>query len=251
MEYFSPRDVTLANTIVLAHKASGNSSTLRENTLEAVAYSFDHLDGVEVDIAISKDYGLWLTHDSKVKAIDKYFINVKDEEISDIKDDNGAQYYNRLEEVFKYMIDLNQDKYISLDVKYPFELITTKTFKKVAEKIGALVKEYNLQNKVFIESNSLFFLKEIKRQKQGMGTYFMCWGNYEKGVGEVYQNQLTGISFDYGRDDELVTESVDLAHELGVKVLVYTINDDEIKPVYNLGVDIIETDNIDFYKLLH
>ena len=45
----------------------------------------------------------------------------------------------------------------------------------------------------------------------------MCYGNYEKGIANTYSNKLTGISFDYGRDDELLPESIELAHGLGLK----------------------------------
>lgn len=37
-----------------------------ENTLDAVIYGKEHLDGIEIDIHISKDRTLWLSHDLEV-----------------------------------------------------------------------------------------------------------------------------------------------------------------------------------------
>ena len=251
IDYLTPNEISIEKTVVLAHRASGDTPGYQRNSLKAAIYGFTTLDGIEVDVAISKDHGLWLTHDSKVKSIDKYFINVPDEDIANIKDDHGNPYYDKLEDVLAYMETTKDDNFISLDVKYPFEIITNKTHKVVAKKISDMVNQYHLQGHVYIESNSIGFLKKIKNENNQLDTYYMCFGNYEKGVNTASQNKFTGISFAYGRDDELISESVELAHQLGVKVLVYTVNDAMINEVYPLNVDIIETDNMDFYDIVN
>ena len=250
IEYFEPQAATFEETKVLAHAASGNSNEFQRNTIEAVKYGLKNLDGIEIDIAISKDNGLWLSHDDKVLALDKQFINVSDSELEEIKDSLGNPYYDKLEDVLKYMSDSVQDKTISLDIKYPVTINPNAVLADAAERIVALVEHYGLQNNVVVESGSALFLKKIRKDNPLIGTYIMSYGNYESGIADAYEYGFTGISFNYNRDDELVKESVELAHELGIKILVYTINNEDISIVHALGVDIIETDHMDYYFLL-
>jgi len=249
MVEFEPQTIAFEKTIVLGHGASGNFPDFRRNTLKASILGLDSLNGIEVDISISKDNGLWLTKDNKVRSIDKYFIDASDATIAGIKDENDSPYYQKLEDVMQHMSGLAEEKTISLDVKRPNVLFANSIYSDVANKINSLIIEFGLEGRVLVESSSVEFLENISEQKALIESYFLCYGNYEKGIATAYQNGLTGISFDYGRDDELTQESTALAHELGLKVLVYTINDDEIKPVLGLNVDIIETDNMDFFVI--
>jgi glycerophosphoryl diester phosphodiesterase len=250
IEYFEPQEATFDETKVLGHAAVGYSEGYKNNTLIGAKYGLSRLDGIEIDIAISKDNGLWLAHDSKVVGLDKYFINVTDQEISEIVDENGNPYYDKLEDVLKYVADSTSDKTISLDVKFPTSIFANSIFEDAAKKIGELVSSNGLASQVVVESGSVNFLNEIEKQEPDIGTYIMCYGNYEGGIADAYKNGFTGISFNYNRDDELTQESVDLAHDLGIKVLVYTINDLDINVVHQLGVDIIETDHMNYYTVL-
>ena len=250
INYFETKPIYPNATIVMAHAATGNTPGIKRNTLEGAIFGLDTLDGIEIDISISKNRGLWLSHDQKVYTLDKYFINVNDETIAAIKDENNLPYYTPLEAVLKHMAQNTPDKTISLEIKYPFTLITTDVFNDVAYNINTLVNQYNLQGRVIVESQSVGLLKKLSEINETIGTYYMCYGNFEKGISRAYSNGLSGFSFDYGRDDELTFQSVALAHELGLKVLTYTINDEYIPIVYSTGADIIQTDNMNFYDLL-
>jgi glycerophosphoryl diester phosphodiesterase len=250
VEYFEPQEIAINKPIILAHAATGYSTDIGNNTLEGAIYGLNILDGIEVDVAISKDGGLWITHDSKVKSLDKYFINVTDNDIAGITDGNNDPYYDKLEDVLKYMSDSANDKTISLDIKYPFALFTNSIFSDAAIQISNMVLEYGLMGNVVVESNSVGFLTKVSKQEGEIGTYYICFGNYEKGIANAYQNDLTGISFDYDKSDEIIGPKIELAHELGLRVLLYPINDDKINKVYPSNADIIETDNMNFYDIL-
>jgi len=254
INYFEEQNqIQTTKTIVLAHAASGNSNEYRRNTLEAAKFGFEVLDGIEIDVAISKNFSLWLSHDAQILIngeYDDYFINVSDDVISNVIDENGKLYYHKLEDILSYMSENLTNNLISLDVKHPQAIFSDNAFDAAADEICNLVDKYKLDGKVVIESNSISFLKKFANIQTNIETYIMVYGDYEKGVSKAYSNGFTGFSFDYGRNDELVKESIDLAHSLGIKVLAYYINDDVINIGYEIGADIIETDNMSFYELL-
>ena len=53
-------------TRVLMARGKGNNTDLVENTFEAAQYGLSKLDGIELDIQMSKDGTLWLDHDNEV-----------------------------------------------------------------------------------------------------------------------------------------------------------------------------------------
>lgn len=251
IEYIQPDDaIPLSSPLVLAHGATGNSDH-KKNSLEGVKYGLSILDGVEIDIVMSKNGTLWLSHDTEVKTLDKNFIKAADSEITKVLDDDNLPYYDKLEDVLEYISDSSQTSFISLDYKYSVGTFTGGHFKSSATKINELVSAYNLNNQVAVECDMLFFLSQIHELNPEIETYYLCLGNFEKGIAKSHDRDLTGISFDYGREDSLTTESISLAHELGLKVLTYTINDDEIKTVHRINPDIIQTDNMDYYDILN
>src|SRR4051812_29867589 len=52
--------------IVLMHRGSGDHPDITGNTYEAAAYGLSVLDGIELDIQLSRDGTLWLDHDNEV-----------------------------------------------------------------------------------------------------------------------------------------------------------------------------------------
>ncbi|WP_162628047.1 glycerophosphodiester phosphodiesterase [Arcticibacterium luteifluviistationis] len=249
-----PRESDLGEerTKVLGHRGAGyNSLLFRENTSEGIEYALDRLGGVEVDIAISKDGGLWLSHDDNVWLLDKPFIDATDEEIADVRDENGQVYYDKLEDILVRMVIKYPSKHISLDVKNPKELFKSETFSSVAKKLADFTDSYNFEGKISVQSDSLSFLKMVREESSGIETYYLTWGDFDQGIKRTYENYLTGISFDHDRKDDLTKSMVDLAHSLNLKVLVYSIEDSFIDEVYGLQVDFIETDNMAFFELLY
>ncbi|MFT4733993.1 MAG: glycerophosphoryl diester phosphodiesterase [Algoriphagus sp.] len=254
IEHLDPRESSLGEQVtkVLAHRGAGlNSPVFRENTLEGIKYGLQKLEGVEVDIAISEDGGLWLSHDSEILTLNKAFIKARSHEIEEIKDEDGLPYYDSLEDVLAYMAKNEPTKYISLDVKYPSKILSFDTYKSVAKTLAELTEIYNFENRISVQSGFLYFLNKVGEESSEIETYYMSYGNFDKGVIKAYDNHLTGLSFDHKRVDELTEEGVDHAHSLGIKVLVYSVDDVYINEVYGFQVDFMETDNMDFYELLN
>ena len=88
-------------TKVLMHRGNGFNTDFVENTLPAAAYGLSVLDGVELDIQMSKEGTLWLDHDNEVKDCDGgvigCFQDLTDQEISDASECDGVNRYDTLE----------------------------------------------------------------------------------------------------------------------------------------------------------
>jgi glycerophosphoryl diester phosphodiesterase len=121
-EYFPDEPLVLESTNVLAHRGGGNYNGL-PNTFEAIVYGFEYYNGVEVDIQMSANGTLWLSHSSYIDGCGNWnggcFNEVSDYEIVQIDSCSGAaRKYTRLSDVYKYMKLNYPNKYISLDVKF-------------------------------------------------------------------------------------------------------------------------------------
>lgn len=238
----------------LVHSASGDE-VFAGQTIEAVAFGFSCLDGVEVDIQLSKDNTLWLNHDSKV--YDAYnnnlgsFSIITDEIIQNIYNYDSTYYYSTLDTVFYLMSRKYPEKFISLDVKRPTKILTYNSYNIIASEIINLIQKYNLQGHVLVESSSNYFLKKLNNPEFGIQTYYFCLGDFDKGVTEAISDGFTGISFKINSYDELNEQLINLLHSSGLKIQAFYAN--EPKDIINMlsfGVDYLQTDNLDFYTIV-
>lgn len=255
VDYFETNSETFDITPkALVHAASGDTN-FAEQSLEAVDFGFSILDGIEVDIQISEDNTLWLSHDSKVKATNDielgYFCKVPDYKIEAIYNANGSSYYTKLDSVFTLMNKKYPDKHISLDIKRPFKISAYSSYDAIYENISDMVLKYGLEGKVLIESSSKYLLKQFVAGKANIETYYFCLGDFDKGVAEAIYNNFTGISFKINSYDILNRSLIETLHSAGLKIQVFYTNEvHDIKRLHSYGVDFMQTDNLEFYSAL-
>lgn len=254
IEYFDKGYIIPHATQALAHAASGDYK-FPGQTIEAVNFGFRSFDGIEVDIQTSKNYTLWLSHDNVVyncegKDLGK-FISTEDNTITDIFNKDSTFYYVKLDSVFQIMSEKWPEKYISLDIKRPYQLIPFSSYNSIADEIKSLVEKYELSGHVLIESSSTYLLKRLNDPANGIQTYYFCLGDFDKGVAEAKLNDLTGISFKINSYDELNGSLIELLHSSGLKIQVFYANEPaDIVDLNVIGVDFMQTDNLDFYTIL-
>jgi glycerophosphoryl diester phosphodiesterase len=238
-------------TKVLMHRGNGFNDDLIPNTLEAAAFGLSVLDGVELDIQLSKDGTLWLDHDNEVHdcAGNKIgcFQTLTDSEIQAYAVCDGVVRYNTLESVFELMSSDYPDSFISLDIKGQYcEILNTKeAMRQMAESVLALVEEYNMEKKVLVESSSLEFLAELEDQSL-VSQCFITFGDVDEGLANAAATKCRGVSLEYGVE-ELNEEVVDLVHDKGYGLVIWVVNEpDDIQLVWNSAPDFIQTDNAEF-----
>ncbi len=98
-----------------------------------------------------------------------------------------------------------------------------------------------------VECETATFLNFIKKRSDKIETYLSTWGDFERGMMLALESGYTGISFQYKYDEEITKEHVQLLHKKGLKIQLWTVNDEnDILEAISLNPDFIQTDNINF-----
>jgi glycerophosphoryl diester phosphodiesterase len=247
IEYLPDNPFNGIPTKELMHRGNGFNTDFTQNTLPAAAYGLSVLDGIELDIQLSKDGTLWLDHDNEVHDCDGNtvgcFQTLTDNEILSYATCNDTLRYHPLESVFELMASEYPDSYISLDIKGQYCEIknSVETMRQMAHSVLDLVDKYNMQNKVLVESSSPEFLQELDNQNS-VGQCFIEFGDVDEGLANAAAIKAKGISLEYGVE-EVNADVVSLIHNKGYGLILWTINDSaDIKSVWSYKPDFIETD---------
>lgn len=259
-EYFPDKPLAFTKTVFVAHQCAGYLG--KANTLESAKLGLQKLQAIECDIQMSADGSLWLSHDPNTptcgEVTESIFPELSDSQIMSLNSCLGnVNGYSSLESVFKFIADSMPQAIISLDVK----AWVPKSIKNVnlilqmnslAQKIIELTQAYNLENRVFVESEVGDFLYYIRTKSSGIETYLATYGDFELGVARALNGGFTGISFKYMHKETITKESIAAIRRKGLKIQLWTVNDTSyIKEALQLQVDYIQTDNINYVTTLN
>jgi glycerophosphoryl diester phosphodiesterase len=251
--YLPDNQISGLPTRVLMHRGNGQNTDFIENTLPAAQFGLSILDGIEVDVQISKDGTLWLNHDNEVYDCHGNrigcFQTLNDNEIMSISECDGIRRYYTLESIFRLMVSEYPNSFISLDIKgqYCQILKIRKTMHQMAESLLKLVAQYNMEGRVVAGSSSFEFLKKLKNQTAVIQC-FVSLGDLEEGLENAASVKARGIYVKYGKE-EINEDVVSLVHRKGFILGVWVVNEpDDIQAVWDAKPDFIETDNTGFKK---
>lgn len=259
IKYYPDKDYMEVTTLILAHRGGG-SSIYQENTLNAAKYGYSVLDGIEIDVQISKDRTVWLAHNADLPDCGgtsyDCFPEATDSQIIALDSCNGnSETYSRLEEIFAYMSEFCPDKFISIDVKgwVPCAVTSsdiTGVMNVTAEKIIELTEEYHLGGHVMVESETATFLYYVKNHATTKIECFLTsYGDFERAMQLSLENGYDGISFKYKAGDEIGVEEIQLIRRKGLKIQVWTVNFEEnINEALSINPDFIQTDNVEYFE---
>jgi glycerophosphoryl diester phosphodiesterase len=258
INYYPDKDYKEVETLVLAHHGGG-TCPFQDNSIEAAIYGLTYMDGIEVDVQLSKDRTVWLSHDADLPdcggVIYDCFPVTHDYEIVALDSCNGNSLnYTRLEDVFAYMAKHYPDKYISIDVKAwsPCKITSldiTGLMNVIAEEVIKLTDKYKLQDHVMIESETATVLNFVQKHSDGIGTYLTAFGDFERGMLLTLESGYNGISFKYKFDEAIGIKEIQLIRKKGLKIQLWTVDSEEdIKEALSINPDFIQTDNVDYFK---
>lgn len=258
IRYYPDKEYKEVTTLIIAHRGGGYSG-YQENSLEACEFGLSSLDGIEVDIQLTKDRTIWLAHEAVLPECGGIsydcFPEVYDIQIEELDSCKGNSLtFTRLEELFELMSSEYSDKYISLDVKLwsPCKVTSSDVLgimNVIADEIVALTNKYNLYNRVMVESEVGTFLNRVQKNGSGIGIYLTSFGDFEAAMQHSLEGGLTGISFQYKYDEEITEEHIQLIRNKGLKIQLWTVNDpDYIEEALSINPDFIQTDNINYFK---
>lgn len=263
--YYPDKDYKVVNTLILAHRAGGvGTSNYQQNSLEAAGYGLSIVDGIEVDVQLSKDRTLWLYHGAELPECEgtsyQCFPEVFDAQIIELDSCNGDKYnFAKLEDIFAFMSLNYPGKHISLDVQpwYPCGFASINIVGEmnvIADEIIRLTEKYNLQNHVMVESQTATFLDNIKKNGTGIECYLTSWGGSERAMLLALSAGYTGISvkFKPENEKEISAEDIYLMRKKGLKIQLWTINSEEdINKALSINPDYIQTDNLEYFEQLN
>lgn len=249
-EDFKDKPLSVSNSLIIAHRGGGNGIR-PDNHINSIKQTLPDAMGVEVDIQISKDKTIWLSHSEKVLEGEKEigcFASTKDSEIEKIKYEDGiTPAYTKLEDVLNYMHQNYPEKYISLDTKAwsPCSLgglNINGMLKLEAEQIIKLAAKYSMSDQIMVESQTATMLEYIKEHDPKIAVYLSSWGDLSKAIQRALKSKFTGVSFKIHSTETVTSESIQLMHRKGLKIQLWTLSNGEIENFTPMHPDFVQVD---------
>src|SRR3990167_6633923 len=231
-----------SKTLKVAHR--GASGIYPENTLLAFQKTLEtDADMIELDVHRAKDGALVVFHDFELDRVTNGSGPISQKTLAELKKlsvlgpsallRTGKEKIPTLREVLELL-----KKKIHLDI----ELKGANTAKLTADLIKEYVKSRNFNYSNFIVTSFdhpqiIEFHKLLPEIEVG---FLYDEKQLPFNLNEIKNRGISWIAADY-RD--LTDNFIKKAHELGLKILVYTVNDkNEYKMMEKLGVDAVATD---------
>ena len=221
-----------AQTQVIAHRGFWNTEGSAQNSLVALKKAAEgKFYGSEFDVQVTLDGKLIVNHDSKFQGF--VIAETPYSDLKKIRLKNGE----KLPTLKKY---LKLGK--KLDIQLILEIKSHKS-KEVEDKITAeivkLVRKMNLEDKVEYIAFSLNVCEQLAKLTPDSEIAYLN-GNITPS--ELKKKGINGIDYNQ-KVLENHPEWIDEAHQLGMKVNVWTVNKEElIKKFIAMKVDYITTD---------
>lgn len=242
-------------TNIIGHKGCGSNYTqfskLKENSIEGALFGLESLNGIELDIQMSASGSLYCFHGNNVEGCSGkasfQIPNYSDEEINDYI--NRCNYKIHLLDPILDIIASKPNSIISLDVKgfyFVGSLYYNGYLEQIAEKISNICKSKGVSNQVLVESDSRTFHNKIKVFNSDIECYLAVYDWSNRSASFALSDKLDGLSLK-NKSTIVSNETVDLYRKKGLKIQVWTVNDEqEITRIKELGVDYIQTDNVNY-----
>lgn len=249
--YYPDKSIEIITGQHIAHRG-GRTSTIRENTLEGIKSALRYMEGVEIDVQISKNETVWLSHSEMIYncGTDKNcFPETTDGFIKSITTCNGLDIsYTQLETVFQLIRDSFPSKLIFVDLKgwVPCSINSLDIdgmMRRESEIIIELANKYTIGKNVKFEIEPTTVLDYIQSKKSQLETYYISYGQFERSMLIALKQGYSGLSYKNNVGEKLTKEKIELLHKKGLKIIVWNINNhDEITELEAINVDYIQYD---------
>ncbi len=234
----------------MGHGGMGVSDVYPINSLESIAHCINlDADGTEIDVQMTKDSVLIAFHDSELSPGTTLSGIVSEMTLAEITE---ARYINipfteyrvvTLKRIFTALEDYT-DHIFTFDVKlYPGNNDLASYYDAYSDAIISFFEKYNLENSVYIESQSPEFLDIIHTKRPNYRLYYYPQ-NFEDGLTTVLNNDYDGISIS---NEFISTDDVARAHKHNVFVTIWGVRSkDENVDAIRKNPDMIQTDNVSY-----
>lgn len=237
--------INLNNDIILlGHGGMGRSNVYPMNTFESIIKSlYSGLDGTEIDVQLTKDNVLIAFHDRKLDDNTNLSGIVNSLNWNEIKGGKyiGTHYLDysiiSLEQLFSRI----ENKYkFTFDCKLYHGQDSIKFYNSYINSLIDIIDKYGLENNIYIESESEYFLSILKEKKP---TYklFIYPKTFEQGLDIAMNMGLYGITIS---TRDVTKKQINIAHNNNLYVAIWNIQSkNEHIDGINKNPDFIQSDN--------
>ena len=236
---------------IFAHK--GASGYAPENTLIAIKKAIEmKVDGIEIDIQLTRDGRIVLMHDWKVDRTTTGRGYVYELDFDYIRTLDAGQWFTKdfigevvptLEEVLDI---LPQDMMLNIEIKD-----TARHHSKIEEKLLEVLKKYpdKFEN-IIVSSFHHDKIKKLQELEPKLKLALLTNSEFIEIEKYLSNNGLKPYSY-HPELDLISKKDVEILHENGIKVFVWTVNKEEdLAYLEKLGVDGVITNYPDIMKEL-
>lgn len=206
--------------LVIAHR--GASGEAPENTLKAFQLALDQgADGIELDIFLTRDREVVVIHDETIRTNENKLIYVRKATLEELEKINLAEGEKipTLKEVFERF----GKKFSLINV----EIKSTGYFTDgIENELLALIKKYNLEEKVIVSSFNPLHLYRLKRKnlcvKRGYLVHPTHWLNKRKIF--IHLTKATTVNLDHSW---CTPQRIEMYRKMGKQIWVWTVNKEQ------------------------
>lgn len=226
-----------AKNIVIAHRGYWNTPGAFENSVKAIENAMNFgIYGSEFDINFTSDDSIVVVHGSRHPVVKEVVIQKTPyEKVRNTLLGNGEPVPTLREYLLAGLSD-PKTQYI-LEIK---KHGTPERELEIVDKTMAMIKELGLEKRVEYISFSWNVCQAIRKADPKAAVYYL---NGEKTPAELKDAGMTGLDYSLKAINEH-PEWVKEAHDLGLKVNVWTVNEvEDMRSMLDLGADFITTNN--------
>ncbi|MDO5036241.1 MAG: glycerophosphodiester phosphodiesterase family protein [Porphyromonas sp.] len=228
-----------AQTAIISHRGYWNTRGSAQNSLKALhnAYKVRGIYGVEIDVQLTKDSVLILSHDPDIGG---YRIDKTNWEV--LKNNVTLRSGERISTLDEFLAEFKDLPHLKmfLELKSQENSIAESY---IAEKSIELIQKYDLTERIAFISFSLHICKElVKTSPESLIMHLRA----DLSPQELYDIGLRGVNYNYSVFWQH-PEWYDQARELGMSVGAWTVNEPATMQYFILprGFDFMTTDNIE------
>lgn len=222
-----------AQVQVIAHRGYWDTAGSAQNSITSIIRADEiGVYGSEFDVWRTKEGRLFVNHDRRFKGLDIYSDRYRD--VIKIKLDNGERIPS-----LKHFLKESK-KHTELRLICELKSLPSNEEENLAVKeIIEAIKKYDLLDRTDFIAFSLNACISFRQELPTGNVYYL---NGDLSPKEIYDLKLTGIDYSV-HTLKKHPEWIDEAHQLGLKVNVWTVNKErDMKFFIEKGVDFITTD---------
>lgn len=205
---------------------------------------------IELDITVSKDGEIVVFHDVTLQRLTGSNKHIRDLSCNEINEFEIGSWFKseyfglkvaKLKEVFQILDD---STLLNIEIKHEASSFLNR---KLEKKLIALIKEYNMENRVILSSFNPMIVNRIRKLEPKISTAYLITQNMNPIL--IYLLSKINAKFIHIDFNYLNKRNIKRLQNSGLKVMTYTLNTyHQYDKALKLGVDGIFTDYPDKLK---